>query len=70
MQVFRVTGTVAILSYCLGGIPGTIWFGHSWRSQIMYIIDGVVYGLITAGFFGWLWPVAEAAMPAMPAVGG
>ncbi|MHC4099923.1 MAG: hypothetical protein ACYS15_10120 [Planctomycetota bacterium] len=60
MQVFRVTGTVAILSYCLGGIPGTIWFGHSWRSQIMYIIDGVVYALITAGFFGWLWPVAES----------
>ena len=70
MQVFRVTGAVAILSYCLGAIPGTIWFGHSWRSQIMYIIDGVVYALITAGFFGWLWPMAETAMPAMPAVGG
>jgi hypothetical protein len=70
MQVFRVTGTVAILSYCLGAIPGTIWFGHSWRAQFMYIIDGVVYALITAGFFGWLWPVAETAMPAMPAVGG
>jgi hypothetical protein len=34
MQVFRVTGTVAILAYCLGSIPGTIWFGHSWRSQL------------------------------------
>jgi hypothetical protein len=70
MQVFRVTGTVAILSYCLGGIPGSIWFGHSWRAQIMYIIDGVVYGLCTGGFFGWLWPTAEVAAPAMPAVGG
>jgi len=60
MEVFRLTGTVAILSYCLASIPGTIWFGHSWRSQVLYLIDGVVYGLVTAGFFGWLWPAAEA----------
>jgi hypothetical protein len=70
MSVFRVTGTAAIMAYCLGTIPGTIWFSGAWKTQLMYIIDGIVYGLVTAGFFGWLWPKAEMAAPALPAVGG
>jgi FtsH-binding integral membrane protein len=60
MRVFRVAGTAAVMAYCLGSIPGTIWFGQSWRCQVLYLIDGVVYGLVTAGVFGWLWPAAEA----------
>ena len=56
MTVFRVTGTVAIAAYCLGLIPNAIWFGKTPRSVAMDIIDGVAYALITAGFFGWLWP--------------
>lgn len=55
LHVFQVTGTAAILAYCFGFIPHGIWFGRSWRSMIMDIIDGVVYGLLTAGTFGWLW---------------
>ena len=68
MMVFRVTAVAAIMAYCLGGIPGVIWFGYSWRCTWMYIIDGVVYGLVTAGFFGWLWPKVEAVVPAMPSM--
>jgi hypothetical protein len=70
MQVFRVTCVAAIMGYCLGSIPGTIWFGHSWRAQWMYIIDGLVYSAVTAGFFGWLWPSVDIAGPALPAMGG
>lgn len=59
MDAFRFTGAVAVFAYCLGSIPGTIWFGHSWRSQVMYLIDGVVYGVVTGLIFAWLWPAAE-----------
>ncbi|UCD75560.1 MAG: hypothetical protein JSV91_01320 [Phycisphaerales bacterium] len=63
-EVFRVTGTAGIMAYVLGGIPQAIWFGCSGRSLLMYIIDGIVYGLITGLIFGWLWPeVVEAALP-------
>jgi hypothetical protein len=58
LEVFRVTGTVAVMAYCLGFIPGAIWFGRSMRSVAMDVVDGVVYALLTAGFFGWLWPAA------------
>ncbi|MHC4718105.1 MAG: hypothetical protein ACYS5V_14120, partial [Planctomycetota bacterium] len=70
MTAFRLTATVAILSYCLATIPGTIWFGYSWRSQGLYIMDGILYGAATGAVFAWLWPSAEALAPALPAVGG
>jgi hypothetical protein len=66
IMVFRVTGAAAVMAYCLGFIPGAIWFGKTSRSTIMDIADGFVYGLITAGFFGWLWPVMEAGLPDVP----
>jgi hypothetical protein len=27
-----------------------------WGATIKEVIDGLVYGLLTAGTFGWLWP--------------
>ena len=56
MRVFRVTGTVAILIYALGHVPSSIWKGVSWSTSGKFAIDGVLYGLATAGAFGWLWP--------------
>ncbi len=35
---------------------GAIWFGHTWGRTAKDIADGVIYGLLTAGLFGWLWP--------------
>lgn len=56
LDVFQVVGTVAILAYSASSIPHTIWFGRPWSSTFKDIVDGVVYGLLTAGVFGWLWP--------------
>lgn len=56
--VFRVTGTIAILGYAVGALPDSIWKGQSWIITLKFIFDGVVYGLVTAGTFGWLWPDA------------
>jgi len=56
IQVFRVIGTAGFLAYGLGSVPNAIWWGHPWKSQIKHVIDGLVYALLTAGTFGWLWP--------------
>lgn len=56
LAVFRVTGTVAWLAYAFGGIPDSIWFGRPWSTTVKILIDGLVYALLTAGVFGWLWP--------------
>ncbi len=56
LAVFRIAGTVAVLSYA-GAVPiKSIWFGHQWSATAKDALDGVIYGLLTAGVFGWLWP--------------
>ncbi|MGB0715762.1 MAG: hypothetical protein ACPGXK_07785 [Phycisphaerae bacterium] len=54
--VFRMTGTIAFLAYGLSDIPSSIWKGQSWWITIKFMFDGLLYGLVTAGTFGWLWP--------------
>jgi hypothetical protein len=54
--VFRVVGTAAFLAYGLGVLPNGIWKGQMWSMTLKEAIDGLVYALLTAGTFGWLWP--------------
>jgi len=56
LVVFRVAGTAGFLGYGLGSISNGIWKGQPWGMVIKEVIDGLVYGLLTAGTFGWLWP--------------
>jgi hypothetical protein len=56
LAVFRIVGTVAAMSYILGTVPESIWFGRPWNSFLLQAVDGLLYGLFTAGVFGWLWP--------------
>lgn len=56
LVVFRVAGTAAFLAYGLGQLSNGIWKGQRWSSTIKEVIDGLIYGLLTAGTFGWLWP--------------
>lgn len=56
LAVFRVAGTAAFLAYGLGNLSNGIWKGEPWSVVIKEVIDGLVYGLLTAGTFGWLWP--------------
>lgn len=56
LQVYRIAGTVAFLAYGLRGVPDSIWYGKPWKVTIKEMIDGLIYGLLTGGAFGWLWP--------------
>ncbi len=56
LQVMRIAGTVAFTGYALGTIPPSIWFDRKWSTTFKSVFDGLVYGLLTGGTFGWLWP--------------
>ena len=56
LAVFRVAGTTAFLGYALALIQDSIWKGQTWGITFKHLFDGLVYGLLTAGTFGWLWP--------------
>jgi hypothetical protein len=56
LAVFRVAGTVAFMAYGVGQLVNGIWGGQPWGVVFKHFFDGLVYGLLTAGTFGWLWP--------------
>jgi len=56
MPVFRITGTVAFAGYALALWQQTIWYKLAWTSTLKSTFDGLIYALLTAGAFGWLWP--------------
>lgn len=55
LHVFRVVGAVAFLAYAVGQLPGAIWMGKPWSVAAKEVCDGLLYALVTAGTFGWLW---------------
>jgi hypothetical protein len=56
LEVFRVVGVAGFLAYAAGQVPAAIWMGKPWSVAWKEVFDGLVYGLVTAGTFGWLWP--------------
>lgn len=56
LAVFRIIGTVAFAGYVLALWQYAIWFGRSWVATMKFSFDGLIYALLTAGVFGWLWP--------------
>jgi hypothetical protein len=56
LQVFRFVGTTAFLGYSLALWQMSIWYRRSWNITIKATVDGLIYALLTAGTFGWLWP--------------
>ena len=56
MAVFRIAGTVAFIAYAGAHPSSSIWYKRSWSTTLKFMGDGLIYGLLTAGVFGWLWP--------------
>ncbi len=54
--VFRYVGTVAFTGYALGLLQISSWYKRNWTATLKSVFDGLVYALLTAGIFGWLWP--------------
>lgn len=56
LPVFRVAGCAAFIGYALALWPFSIWYRRAWATTLKSTFDGFVYGLLTGGAFGWLWP--------------
>ena len=56
LEVFRFAGTTSFLCYSMAYIPTSIWYKKNWGTTLRNMLDGLVYGLVAGGVFGWLWP--------------
>ncbi len=58
LAVFRVAGAVAFIAYSVGLWQQSIWYNRPWPTTLKLTLDGLIYGLLTGGTFGWLWSTA------------
>jgi hypothetical protein len=56
LKVFRFAGTAAFLAHAGALWPMSIWYRRAWSITIKSTVDGLIYAMLTAGTFGWLWP--------------
>lgn len=53
MKVFRIAGTIGVLTYATSGTLHRIWFkARMWTN----IVDGIVYGVALGAIFAAMWP--------------
>jgi hypothetical protein len=56
LWVFRFAGATAFIAYSIALLQNSIWYRRNWGATLKSMFDGLIYGLVTAGVFGWLWP--------------
>jgi hypothetical protein len=56
LPVFKLTAAVAFAGYSLALLQRPIWYGGSWWATLKSVFDGLLYALLTAAIFGWMWP--------------
>jgi len=57
LRVFQIAGATAFIGYGLALVQLSIWYNRSWGLTLKALFDGLIYGALTAGAFGWLWPL-------------
>ena len=55
--VFHIVALTAFAGYVLAGWQNTVWYNRKVSTSLKNSFDGALYALLTAGAFGWLWPV-------------
>ena len=56
LDVHQFAGTIAFIGYSLAQWENTIWYRRKLATTLRNTLDGLIYGLLTGGVFGWLWP--------------
>ncbi len=55
MSVFKFVGVTAFIAHTVAIWQLSIWYRRSWAMTLKTTFDGLIYALLTAGVFGWLW---------------
>jgi hypothetical protein len=55
-SVFHTVGLFTLAAYAFALWPLSIWYGRSWGITFRATLDGLIYAVVTALIFMWLWP--------------
>lgn len=56
LRAFQVVGATAMLGYVGALFPEAIWYSQPRHYVLAKVVDGIVWGLLTAGSFAGFWP--------------
>ena len=56
MTVFQLASVTTFMGHALALPQHSIWYRRDWGTTVRSMADGLIYGLLTGGVFGWLWP--------------
>lgn len=56
LEVSRFASTTAFAGYGLALWQNSIWYRRKWSTTLKSNLDAVLYGFLTGGALGWLWP--------------
>jgi len=56
LEVFQYVAQVGFVTFGFATIPYSIWYGHPWAVTARFLLDALIYAVVTAGTFAWLWP--------------
>jgi hypothetical protein len=54
--VAHIVGPVAFTGYAVALWQMSIWYWRGWSHTFKATADGIIYAVLTAAMFGWLWP--------------
>ncbi|MHC9509624.1 hypothetical protein [Kangiella sp. M94] len=55
-DIFRLLFVAGFICFGWASIPYSIWFGHPWSVTSKYLMDAIIYAVVVASTFCWLWP--------------
>ena len=55
-SIYRFVGIPALMGYTCSVSQMSIWYGRKWSTTFKTMFDGLLYALLTAAIFAWLWP--------------
>ncbi|MFL5503200.1 MAG: hypothetical protein ACJ77T_10680 [Gemmatimonadaceae bacterium] len=55
-SIFNLVAITAFIGFAVALWQMSIWYSRSWATTFKATADGLIYALITAGVFAWLWP--------------
>ena len=58
LLVMRITGSVAFAGYVASEVSDSIWKGQPWSTTARFLIDGIIYSVLTGLTFRLMWPAA------------
>lgn len=52
----HIAGLATLLAYGAGSVSEAIWMGKPWAATLKDLLDALIYAVVTALVFCWLWP--------------